>query len=227
MRQEVKRLVAFWTPLLLLASGPAMAGDLRLVEAAQNQDREVIRALLRQHVDVNAPQGDGATALHWAAYWDDPVTADLLIRAGAKVNATTDLGVTPLALASSGAVAVKLLAAGAIPNLVTSTGESPLMAAARAGRVDMVKALLEHGADVNAKENVRGQTALMWAVSQRHPDVVHLLLQHGADVRARTRSNPQLVYTGEASGAGRSAADWTMATVDRGGSTQMMLKEIR
>jgi len=222
MRQEVKRLVAFWTPLLLLTSCPAMAGDLRLVEAAQSQDREAVRALLRQHVDVNAPQGGGASALHWAAYWDDGVTADLLIRAGANVNATTDLGVTPLALVSTGAMAGKLLAAGANPNIVTSSGESPLMAAARAGRGDIVRALLEHGADANAKENVRGQTALMWAVSQRHPDVVHMLIEHGADVRARTRSNPQLVYTGEASGAGRSAADWTMATVDRGGSTPLM-----
>jgi ankyrin len=220
MRQKVKYLVAFWTPLLVL--GSAMAGDLRMVEAAQKQDREVIRALLQQHVDVNAPQGDGATALHWAVYWDDPVTADLLIRANANINATTDLGVTPLALASSGAMTDKLLAAGANPNIATSTGESPLMAAARAGRGDMVKALLGHGADANAKENVRGQTALMWAVSQRHPDVVRVLLEHGADVHARTRSNPQLVYTGEVSGAGRNPAEWAMRTMDKGGSTALM-----
>ena len=199
-----------------------MAADLRLVEAAQTQDWEQVRALLQQHVDVNAPQGDGAVALHWAAYWDDPVIADLLLRAGAKVNAANELGVTPLALASSGAMANKLLAAGANPNLVTSTGESPLMAAARAGRVDMVKALLEHGADVNLKEKVRGQTALMWAVSQRHPEVVRALLEKGADVHVRSSSNPQLVYTGEVSGAGRNPAEWAMRMLDRGGSTALM-----
>jgi len=222
MREKVKYLAAIWLPLLVLASGSALAGDLRLVEAAQSQDGAVIRALLQQHVDVNAPQGDGATALHWAVYWDDPVTADLLLRAGANVNATTDLGVTPLALASSSAMADKLLAAGANPNIVTSNGESPLMAAARAGRGAIVIALLEHGADVNAKESVRGQTALMWAVSQRHADVVSMLLDHGADVHARTRSNPQLLYTGEASGAGRNQADWVMRTIDRGGSTALL-----
>jgi uncharacterized protein len=222
MAQNFKSIVALWTPLLLLASGSARGGDLRLVEAAQQQDQEGVRALLGQHVDVNGPQGDGATALHWAAYWDDAVTADLLLHAGANVNAANDLGVTPLALASSGVMAEKLLAAGAKPNLAGASGESPLMAAARAGRVDVARALLEHGADANARENVRGQTALMWAVSQRHPDVVRLLLEHGADVHARTRSNPQLVYTGEPSGAGRSRTDWVMRTVDRGGSTALL-----
>jgi len=222
MRQVVIGLVTFWTPFLVLASGSAIAADLRLVEAAQAQNREVVRTLLEQHVDVNTPRGDGATALHWAAYWDDAVIADLLLRAGANVNAANDLGVTPLALASSSSMASTLLAAGANPNIVTSTGASPLMAAARRGQADMVRALLEHGADVNAKENVRGQTALMWAVSERHPDVVRMLLEHGADVRTHTRSDVQLVYTGEPSGAGRSAAEWVMRTIDRGSSTALM-----
>jgi uncharacterized protein len=221
--------LARWIPLLALVgqailspSNPLAAADLRLVEAARNQDRDAITALLREHVDVNSPQGDGATALHWAAYWDDLLAADLLIGAGANVNAINELGVTPLALAPSAAVVTRLLVAGANPNIVTATGESPLMAAARAGSVDIVKALLEHGADVNAAEKVRGQTALMWAVSQRHPDVVRILLEHGADVRTRTRSNPQLLYTGESSGAGRNPADWVMETIDRGGSTALM-----
>jgi len=96
------------------------------------------------------------------------------------------------------------------------------MAAARAGRADVVTALLEHGADVNAKENVRGQTALMWAVSQRHPEVVRALLKQGADASVHTHSNPQLVYTGDVSGAGRNPADWVMRTLDRGGSTALM-----
>jgi ankyrin repeat protein len=210
--------------LLLLFSAPnfCLAADLRLVEAAQGQDRNLVGTLLKQNVDVNTPQGDGATALHWAVYWDDPAMTDILIRAGANVNATNELGVTPLALASSGAMAGLLLDAGANPNLVTATGESPLMAASRAGRADIVTVLLEHGANVDAKENVRGQTALMWAVSQRHPEVVRLLLQHGADVSVHTRSNPQLVYTGDVSGAGRNPAEWVMRTLDRGGSTALM-----
>src|SRR5215471_1982086 len=208
--------------LLVLTLSSCFAADLRLVEAAQAQDRELVRTLVEQRVDVNTPQGDGATALHWSVYWDDSTSTALLIRAGANVNAANELGVTPLALASSGAMAGMLLDAGANPNLVTSTGESPLMAASRAGRAAIVTALLEHGANVNAKENVRGQTALMWAVSQRHPEVVRTLLQHGADVGVHTRSNPQLVYTGDVSGAGRNPAEWVMRTLDRGGSTALM-----
>src|SRR5438445_819645 len=56
-----------------------------------------------------------------------------------------------------------------------------------------VKALLAHGANVNANEKLRGQTALMWAVAQRHPAVVRRLLEHGADVHARSRITSQLV----------------------------------
>src|SRR4051794_7801151 len=112
--------------LLFVSSALVSAQDLRLIEAARNQDRESVRALLKQRVDVNASQGDGATALHWAAHLDDPVIADLLIGAHANTNAANELGVTPLALTYSAAMAGKLLAAGANPNAVTSTGESPL-----------------------------------------------------------------------------------------------------
>jgi uncharacterized protein len=222
MLQHNERLLACSIALLVLIPAAAAASDLRLVQAAKDQDRETIRTLLREHVDVNSPQGDGATALHWAAYWDDPLMADLLIGAGANVNATNDLGVTPLALASSGAMVKKLLQAGANPNIVSSNGESPLMAAARAGNAESVKALLEHGADVNAKEKLRGQTALMWAVSQQHPDVVRVLLEHGADPGARTLADPQLFFTGEPSGAGRNPADWVTRTIDTGGSTALL-----
>jgi ankyrin len=219
---SIKHLVACGLPLLLLVSGLAVAADLRLVDAARNQDRDAVRALLQQHADVNAAQGDGATALHWAAHWDDLVLADMLIRARANVNAANELGVTPLILASSDAMVEKLLAAGANPNVVMATGESPLMAAARTGSAAMVKALLNHGADVKARENVRGQTALMWAISQKHPDIVRVLIEHGADVHARTFSSPQLFYTGEPSGAGRSRTDWVMRTIETGGSTALM-----
>ena len=79
------------------------APDRRLVEAAKKQDREGVQALLTQKVDVNVAQADGATALHWAAHWDDAGTAGLLIAAGADVNAANELGVVPLHLACANA----------------------------------------------------------------------------------------------------------------------------
>ena len=59
------------------------------------------RELVDRRADVNLSDRDGATALHWAAYWNDDKTAALLIKAGAKPNAANDLGIVPLALASA------------------------------------------------------------------------------------------------------------------------------
>ena len=46
------------------------------------------------------------------------------------------------------------------------------MLAARNGNVDAIKVLLDHKADVNAKDKLRGTTALMWAAEQAHPEAV-------------------------------------------------------
>jgi hypothetical protein len=131
------------------------AGDLRLIQAVRSQDPGAIEALLKQGVDVNATQPDGATALHWAAYHDDQRTTDRLIRAGAQVNARNELGATPLWLAAvhgGAAVIERLLAAGADANVALPSGETPLMTAARAGDVQATTLLITHGADGNATE---------------------------------------------------------------------------
>src|SRR5688500_4948624 len=86
---------------LLVAISSAAAADVRLVDAARDQNATAIRALLKQRIDVNAPSADGSTALHWAAHWDDGETVALLLQAGANTNAANELGVTPLYLACS------------------------------------------------------------------------------------------------------------------------------
>jgi ankyrin repeat protein len=159
-----------------------------LIDAAKNADLSVLRALITQHVDVNAASADGTTALHWASYRDNLDAADLLIRAGARVDAANDLGATPLWIASRNGSAVmvrRLLQAGAHPNVALLLGETPLMAASHSGNPDVVAQLIEKGASVNAR-GARGQTALMWAVSEQHPGVVQVLLSHGADIQARS-----------------------------------------
>jgi ankyrin repeat protein len=179
--------------LSVLATGAAPAGH-PLIDAARNADAGAVRRLVQEKADVNAAEGDGTTALHWASYRDDGESADLLINAGANVNAANDLGATPLWTASlngSAAMVRRLLHAGADANAALLLGETPLMVAARSGNPDVVEQLLERGANVNARA-ARGQTALMWAVAQKHPDVVKVLLAHRADVHARSESWSQV-----------------------------------
>ncbi|MBZ5610449.1 MAG: ankyrin repeat domain-containing protein [Acidobacteriia bacterium] len=190
MRIRLKPGAALGLLLAALAAAAAV-GDQRLVDAAKAQDTAAVRALLKQRANVNAAQGDGATALHWAAHWDDRATAELLIRAGANANAADDEGVTPLSLAclnGSAAMVEQLLKAGANPNLTQLNGETPLMTAAHTGNLDVLKMLLAHGADVNAREASRGQTALMRAVAENHADAVQLLVASKADARARSKT---------------------------------------
>jgi len=190
MHVEAPRTVGRWiVPLVVVASVAVAAADLRLVEAVKHRDQVTVRALMKQNIDVNAAQPDGATALHWAAHWNDLDTADLLIRARANVNAANDFGVTPLSLActdGSAAMVEKLLKAGANPKAVLPSGETLLMTCARAGKVEAVRPLLASGVEVNAKETWRGQTALMWAAAEGHAEVVRALIERGADIRARS-----------------------------------------
>jgi ankyrin repeat protein len=180
--------------LIVSTVGLSALGDARsdVADAVMKGDRAALRTLLQQRADVNAPQADGATALHWAVYRDDLETAELLIQAGAHVTAANREGATPLSLASingNAPMIEHLLKAGADPNLpVLSHGETALMLAARTGNVEAVRLLLDHGADVDARDTLRGTTALMWAAAQEHPAAVQVLVEYGADVGAR--SNP-------------------------------------
>jgi ankyrin repeat protein len=162
-----------------------------LADAAERGDKQAVRSLLQGHADVNKAQGDGATALHWAAYQDDAETTQLLIGAGANVNAPNKYGITPLVLAAKNGNAQiirQLLKAGADPNGTVRENETPLMFAARTGSMDAVNALLSGDAKVNAQEGWNGQTALMWAAEAGQAAVVQALLEHGADFRARSHS---------------------------------------
>ena len=200
MRAEIS-LVRRLAPSLLavglgvsLQAPRAAAQEALLADAVQRGETPTVRSLLAQDADVNATQGDGATALHWAAYRNDPETTAALIRVGADVQAANDFGVTPLALAArngNAEVIAQLLAAGVDPNdprQAVNAGETPLMLAARAGQVDAVQVLADTGADVNARETWNGQTALMWAGAEAHVPVVETLIALGADIRARSNS---------------------------------------
>ena len=176
----------------------AAASD--VADAAMKGNKEAVRSLLQRKANVNAPQSDGTTALHWAVRADDLETADLLIRAGANVSAANRDGATPLLLAAengNAAMLEALIKAGADPNAsLTKYGDTALMMAARTGKTDAIKTLADHGAQVNAKESWGDTTALMWAVSERHPAAVKLLMDRGADVNARSKFVPSTTGRG-------------------------------
>jgi len=165
------------------------AGSSEVADAVMRGDQAAVQKLVEQHADVNAPQADGATALHWAVFQSDKAIVDLLIRAGADPKVANRDGSTPLWLASingNAPIIAALLKAGADANEHLPLGRTPLMVAARTGNVDAIKVLLDHGADVNAKEGLRGTTALMWAADEGHAPAIQLLVQHGADIKAQS-----------------------------------------
>lgn len=170
-----------------LASGSAGASD--LTEAVRHQDVPAVRALLKQQLDVNAPDADGSTALHWAAQLDNRELVDLLLAAGASATATTRYNVTPLYLASlnsNSSIMERLLDAGADPDGTAHEGQTMLMTAALSGRADAVRLLLARGADVDRVEPYRGQTALMWAAAEGHSEAAEALIEAGAAITRRS-----------------------------------------
>lgn len=187
----MRRLITAFGLAAIIAVGVHAAADAPMAAAAQNKDREAVRALLKKGADVNEAQGDGTTALHWAAMNGDADMAQMLVTAGANVRATTRLGAyTPLFLAARGGyadVVRVLLAAGADAKSRTSNGTTPLMIAAASGDTRTITSLVENGAEIDAKDDARGETPLMFAAGYNRVDAVKLLLSKGANHKATTK----------------------------------------
>ncbi|MBZ5632239.1 MAG: ankyrin repeat domain-containing protein [Acidobacteriia bacterium] len=185
----MRRLVDSGVVLLALSIVGLGAGRSDVADAAMRGDKAAVRTLVEQKADVNAPQNDGATALHWAVFKSDKEMVDLLLRAGANSKAANREGATPLWLASvngDAAIVAALINGGADPNEKLPLGRTPLMEASRTGSVDTIKVLLDRGAQINARETLRGTTALMWAADEGHAAAIRLLIQRGADIKARS-----------------------------------------
>ena len=168
----------------LLASAPAPT-DSPVADAAMRGDVTAVRELLAEGADVNAAQGDGMTALHWAAEHGKPDLARMLVHAGAAMAPVTRIGgYTPLHVAArsgSAAVATLLLDAGADHAATTAAGTTPLHLAAAAGSAELVTALVERGADPDAREGAWAQTPLIFAAAANRADAIRALLAAGAD----------------------------------------------
>ena len=187
----MRRLITAFGLAALMAVGVHGSADSPMASAAQSKDRDAVRALLKKGADVNEAQGDGTTALHWAAMNGDAEMAQMLVTAGANVRATTRLGdYTPLFLAARGGysdVVKVLLAAGADVKARTSNGTTALMMAAASGDTRTLTSLVENGAEIDATDTARGETPLMFAAGYNRVDAVKWLLSKGANHKATTK----------------------------------------
>ena len=171
--------------LALIIAG-AHAAVKPLVDAASRGDTEQVRQLLRDGADVNEAQGDGMTALHWAAETGNNELADMLIYAGSHLDAGTRIGqYTPLHIASRQGhadIVRALVSAGAnVEAATTNSGATPMHLAAASGSAAAVSALIEGGADIEVRESRWGQTPLIFAASANRLETLRVLLDAGAD----------------------------------------------
>jgi ankyrin repeat protein len=190
----MRRLISFSALLALLltitigAAGPAPVAD-----AAMARERETVKTLLKNGADVNAAQGDGMTALHWAARNGDAELTQMLLYAGANVKATTRLGgYTPLLMAAEqghAGVIAALLSSGADAKAANALGTTPLMLAAASGNPQAVTTLVENGAEIEAKEKTFGQTPLMFAAATNRVEAIKALVKAGANLKATSKVN--------------------------------------
>ena len=178
-------------------SGDAASTSLRSLLAAEELLAAARRTMLPSRlppiedgVDVNERSTDGTTALHWAVYNGNAALVERLIAAGADAAVTNEFGFDAACGSCDGRQCRHHRGAARGRRRGQRAGrETALMVVARSGNTAAAQALLERGADVNARELWREQTALMWAAAQNQPEMVQLLIERGADVDARSVVN--------------------------------------
>lgn len=157
-------------------------GNTALIHAVREREEEVVRTLLSANSNVNLADNDGDTALHAASEgmrFSETILR-LLIEAGADVNATNETGRTPLMYAQE-ATAEILVSAGAELDVTDEFGMSALMYASEIGESDVVRLLLDRGADVTLVDSDQ-KGALFYAIEMNQKiDIVQMLLEAGSD----------------------------------------------
>jgi len=161
----------------------------RLMDALSAGDRQAFQKLLREDAMAAKRKGPGgSTPLMYAILYADADAARRLLESGADPNARNDAGATALMWAVTDLEKTRLLVArGADVNARSDDGRTPLMIASRrSGAKDVVKLLLDHGANPSVKAGgLLGEvTPLSEAMYASDEAVFRLLLEHGADRQA-------------------------------------------
>ncbi len=141
--------------------------------------------------------GDGNTALHWAALRNDADSLEALLAAGGDPDALNEAGATPLHYAiTSERMVAALLARGAKPDVVSKQGITPLLGAAETpNSFPVVRRLVEAGANLNAQRPrptglLGNANILALAIVAGDPRTVQLLLDHHAELNPTTGTTP-------------------------------------
>ncbi|MDJ0750591.1 MAG: ankyrin repeat domain-containing protein [Woeseiaceae bacterium] len=157
-------------------------GNTVLALTAFDGNDEMVRLLLDRGADVNKAATDGSTALMLAAQRGELSTVSILIDAGANLELRNTSKETALLVAISAdefEIAKRLVDAGANVNVANIQKRSALLIAKKS--LDMVRYLVEHGADVDATELHGGTTTLNYLKrSDDYADVVEYLESRGA-----------------------------------------------
>jgi ankyrin repeat protein len=165
-------------------------GDTLLMAAARARNPQLVRLLLDRGATVNAAEPAlGHTALMWAVRADDPTAIALLLTRGAAIEATTRVGARGALRppgAGGGSHGVGIVRGGVPPQgeqLPTTGGMTPLLFAARDGRLEAARVLVSAGANLNTPDP-NGMTPLLMAITNCQLPVAQLLVDTGADVKA-------------------------------------------
>ena len=150
-----------------------------LIQAAIEGNIVSIRMCLSKGADVNAKDEAGYTPLHHAAERGYKVIVKLLITKGADVNARDHFA----KLIRDGVVSLKLN--GVVMNANNEEGFTPLYKAIDGNHTEIIKHLINNGADVNVENPLGGRSPLHMAVDQGKREIIEMLVNKGADVNAR------------------------------------------
>lgn len=183
--------IAFVLGLSLIPLAPPVNAS-ALLDSIRQNDQQVALALIEDGADVNVAETNGTTALHWAVHNGDLPLVKRLLKGGVAVDAVNAFGASPLseaAILGDPDIIKSLLKAGASVDLANSEGQTALMIVARSNNLEAAKLLLKYDADVNTKEQWRGQNAVIWAAAQSQPEMLKLLIKAGGDPDSRAFVN--------------------------------------
>ena len=185
--------------------------DSDLLKAAEEDNYDLVKQLIKAGADINARDAHGKTALMYGACKSNHGIVSMLLEAGADVNAVGDDGTTALTLLDfmeldnmKLLIALMLIEAGADVNIPDHKGRTPLVRIMESWwmcqansplEVETIQLLLERGADPNS--NLRGTPILYKVAEMGLADIARALIKAGADINMKNEDGrtPLIIAT--------------------------------